>query len=76
MSNQCPDSVIGYGSRRPTQRATLADRLLRVVVWAERVAELHRQRQALRRMDDHMLHDIGITRADVDHETSKPLWRL
>ncbi len=34
------------------------------------------QRQNLMDLDDRMLHDIGISRADVDHEASKPFWRL
>jgi len=34
-----------------------------------------RDRQALLRLDEHMLHDIGLSRADVDHEASKPFWR-
>jgi len=39
--------------------------------WVQRA----RDRQALLRLDEHMLHDIGISRADVDYETSKPFWR-
>lgn len=35
----------------------------------------HRERQALRALDDYMLRDIGVTRADVDHEVNKPAWR-
>ncbi|MGF1627121.1 MAG: DUF1127 domain-containing protein [Alphaproteobacteria bacterium] len=75
MSNQCHDSAIGYASRRPARRVSLADRLLQVVQWLEQGLEVHRQRQALRSMDDHMLRDIGVTRADVERETRKPLWR-
>jgi len=32
------------------------------------------QRQALRGLDDHMLTDIGITRAEADREARKPFW--
>jgi uncharacterized protein YjiS (DUF1127 family) len=39
--------------------------------WIQRA----RDRNALQRLDEHMLHDIGISRADVDYETSKPFWR-
>jgi uncharacterized protein YjiS (DUF1127 family) len=46
-----------------------ADRLL---TWHERA----RQRRHLRTLNDHMLRDIGLTRADVLAETSKPFWRL
>jgi uncharacterized protein YjiS (DUF1127 family) len=34
-----------------------------------------RQRQALAEMDDRMLRDVGLTRANVDTEASKPFWR-
>jgi uncharacterized protein YjiS (DUF1127 family) len=37
--------------------------------------ERSRQRRALRRLDDRMLRDIGVTQADVVQETGKPLWR-
>lgn len=34
-----------------------------------------RQRRSLAAMDDWTLKDIGITRADVERETTKPFWR-
>ncbi|MCB2102533.1 MAG: DUF1127 domain-containing protein [Rhodobacterales bacterium] len=43
----------------------------RVQVWQDRI----RQRRLLARLDDRMLSDIGIGRADVDHEIDKPFWR-
>lgn len=46
----------------------LFDRLL---TWHQRV----RDRQALDQLDAHMLHDIGLSRADVEHEVSKPFWQ-
>jgi uncharacterized protein YjiS (DUF1127 family) len=45
--------------------------LATVAVWRERA----RQRRALATMDDYLLRDIGLTRADVDHEAGKPFWR-
>ena len=33
-----------------------------------------RQRTALRRLNDHMLKDIGVTRADAWREAAKPFW--
>jgi len=39
--------------------------------WHQRV----RDRQALDQLDAHMLHDIGLSRADVEHEVSKPFWQ-
>ena len=43
-----------------------------VLEWQERA----RQRAALRSMDERMLRDIGITRADAMTEVEKPFWRL
>jgi uncharacterized protein YjiS (DUF1127 family) len=37
--------------------------------------ELARQRRALLRLDDRMLKDIGISRADAEHEACRPFWR-
>ena len=34
-----------------------------------------RQRQALMRLDDHLLKDIGVSRADADSEATKPFWK-
>ena len=47
--------------------AALVDQLM---TWQERA----RQRHQLRSLSDHMLHDIGLGRADVEAETSKPFW--
>jgi uncharacterized protein YjiS (DUF1127 family) len=35
---------------------------------------LHRQRQALRRLDDRALADIGISRAEAEQEAARPIW--
>jgi len=37
-------------------------------------SEVRRQRRSLLELDDHVLKDIGLTRADVDYEASKPFW--
>ncbi len=39
--------------------------------WQERA----RQRYHLETLDDHLLSDIGLSRADVSREVSKPFWR-
>jgi uncharacterized protein YjiS (DUF1127 family) len=54
-----------------------------VVVWLWRAADLlliwqerARQRRRLLTLNDYMLRDIGLTRADVLAESSKPFWRI
>jgi uncharacterized protein YjiS (DUF1127 family) len=41
------------------------------LIWLERA----RQRRQLRELSDHMLRDIGLTRADAWAECEKPFWR-
>jgi len=36
---------------------------------------LARQRRSLRDLDDHLLDDIGITRAQAQSEAKKPIWQ-
>ena len=45
-----------------------ADRLM---TWLQR----SRQRRQLATFSDHMLKDLGLSRADVDHETSRRFWQ-
>ena len=42
-----------------------------LLLWQERA----RQRAALAALDDRMLKDVGLTRADVMLEIGKPFWR-
>lgn len=37
--------------------------------------ERQQQRRALARLDDHLLADIGRSRADIAAECDKPFWR-
>jgi len=41
------------------------------VTWLERDC----QRRALLKLDERMLRDIGLSRADVEREAEKPFWR-
>lgn len=41
------------------------------LIWLERA----RQRRQLAELSDHMLRDIGLTRADAWAESEKPFWR-
>jgi uncharacterized protein YjiS (DUF1127 family) len=42
-----------------------------LLTWQHRA----RDRRQLQTLSDHMLRDIGLTRADVFAEASKPFWR-
>jgi uncharacterized protein YjiS (DUF1127 family) len=42
-----------------------------LLTWRERT----QQRRDLQCLSDHMLRDIGLTRADVFAEASKPFWK-
>lgn len=43
-----------------------------VSLWQTRAS----QRRRLSELPDHLLQDIGITRADVEQEAAKPFWRV
>jgi uncharacterized protein YjiS (DUF1127 family) len=43
----------------------------RLLEWQER----SRQRSMLARLDEHLLRDLGLTRADAEEEYGKPFWR-
>jgi uncharacterized protein YjiS (DUF1127 family) len=62
----------GYSgaSRKPGFAVRIGVLLDTVAMWQER----RRQRLALASLDDHMLHDIGISRADVEAEVTRPFW--
>ena len=62
-------------SRSARRRSSWARGVQRAVdlllTWQHRA----RDRQQLQSLSDHMLRDIGLTRADVFAEASKPFWR-
>ena len=62
------------GLRRDQEcsRASGVQRLATLLLtWQQRA----RDRRQLQSLSDHMLRDIGLTRADVFAEASKPFWR-
>ena len=59
-------------ARTPGWRILAAQGIELLMVWHERV----RQRRQLQRLNDQMLRDIGLARADVEAEAAKPFWRL
>ena len=63
--------------RRQIRRfaAGLAALLLRLAELTRTWQQRGRQRRQLDYLGDHMLKDIGISRADIEREVSKPAWR-
>ncbi len=59
----------GLGIRLSSVLLAVSDSLSR---WRER----SRQRRMLGRLDDRMLRDVGLSRADVEQEVSKPFWQV
>jgi uncharacterized protein YjiS (DUF1127 family) len=51
--------------------ARLAQAYEQLLGWLERA----HQRRHLAQLSDHMLKDIGLTRAEVEAEILKPFWR-
>ena len=70
----CAENGIG-AFVAPAPRARFAGVLRRlgqrVVAWQERA----RMRRGLAAMDDRLLRDIGMTRAEAHREYDKPFWR-
>ena len=61
-------SVTGFFG---TVRYTVLAAMELLLTWQERA----NQRFHLQQMSDHMLKDVGISRADVHMEASKPFWK-
>jgi uncharacterized protein YjiS (DUF1127 family) len=60
----------------PGRSVSLADRLFaavgQVLLWYGRA----RERRALAELDDHLLRDIGVSRAEAEREITKPFWQV
>lgn len=59
------------GPRSPIRRLSRQGWPRIIGGWLER----RRQRSTLRELDDRMLKDIGLTRAEAAQEAAKPFWR-
>jgi uncharacterized protein YjiS (DUF1127 family) len=64
--------------RMPARRAVEVSWTARYVLpLAERLLaalETYRQRRALLALDDRLLRDIGLSRADAEHEAARSFW--
>lgn len=56
------------------RRAPSAPALRPLLGWLSGAAAARRQRQQLARLDDALLRDIGLTRAEALGEAERPLW--
>jgi Uncharacterized conserved small protein len=82
----CNDTISLYGpsaDRLPTWTQWMRvgvrkmwQDVLRVATLAALWSERHAERTRLLSLDDRMLKDIGLSRADAWSEGSKPVWRL
>ena len=66
-------SNILTGTQHSVGQATgfLASLIEAPFIWLERAHD----RRRLAELDDHMLRDIGISRADADQVASRPFWQ-
>ena len=79
MYNKCYEESVDYGQVNTQAQRSFLGRLAddamalydAVLRWQERAEQRHR----LGEMPEYLLRDMGISRADVDYETSKPFWR-
>jgi uncharacterized protein YjiS (DUF1127 family) len=54
---------------------TIKARLGRVLGTLFSLADRARSRRMLAELDERLLRDIGLSRADIDREIEKPFWR-
>ena len=72
LTSKCTLAGGAGGSKRRSQVAPIVLSVLDLLsTWFDRA----RQRRHLHALDDRMLKDIGLTRADVEFEARKHFWR-
>ncbi len=65
------DNCVGMGGSLPSVREALENTWQTLLLWQRRYSD----RRALFGLDDRMLRDIGLTRADVARECANSFWR-
>jgi uncharacterized protein YjiS (DUF1127 family) len=61
--------------RHSTRREGLRERILAIIETVELWSDRAYQRRELRHLPDHLLHDIAVSKADVEAETAKHFWQ-
>jgi uncharacterized protein YjiS (DUF1127 family) len=77
MSTAHVSAAMRIASAGPAARRASAGMLLRLSRVLDTLAEWQersRQRRHLMALNDHLLKDIGLSRADVVRESRKPFW--
>ena len=65
------DNWVGMDGSLPSVREALENTWQTLLLWQRRYSD----RRALFGLDDRMLRDIGLTRADVTRECANSFWR-
>jgi uncharacterized protein YjiS (DUF1127 family) len=68
-------ATLPYVGSRPRGTSTVWHALVRALRAARDWRGRARQRRALMELSDHLLRDIGISRADALCEATRPFWR-
>jgi len=71
FEQQAAIGLRGFGGKFRALRSLPAAMIDQALVWQERA----RERRRLRELDDYLLRDMGLSRADVEREASIPFWR-
>lgn len=68
----CHNTNVGQLNAQPKPAIRTITSLVDILYrWQQRASERHH----LRHLSDHMLKDMGLHRADIAAEVSKPFWR-
>lgn len=65
-------NILGLSRPRLTFRFGLIRLFDVMFAWQDRI----RQRRHLASLDNRLLRDIGLSKVDVEQETTKPFWRI
>ena len=74
LSHSCTGTGVGIGLKGLGSKGVgdlIVNLVDTVLDWQDRA----RQRRQMAMMDDHLLRDIGLSRADLECEYAKPFWQ-